>query len=806
MNRGRCFYLQNIVGDTHSIKSTDFMECFSADSVSGFALEEINCFVRAGKLSLYGAANLVDQQSMALSKFGCGFAIFNVITSKAIELDQDEGGLRLLPAFMSGSEPVQVVLNNLDTFSGSLFLHVTYKDALISEVNELTQAGVDMRMEQVIEHITVSDLQGTLHSEQINITDAIAVLRHIVGLDVLSGGLYHSADVNNDGAVNITDAIAILRHIVGLQVINQINLVSEDGNKITSVSGDQLTLQLHLNGDVVHSFPSSDLIRSSALVQPEVLTLEWAENTPLNLQVGVTFDQGSEPNYQLMGADTDWFELDIQNGSVSLISELNFEAASDADGDNVYSISVLSTRGGDQFVRDITLSLVNVDESVSASPEKNGAAVYQLQQSSGSTIVDNLLIGSKWGAKLGQGVDITYSFYDSMSTFAYTTYERGAALGDHVKQIVRDCLGDVSSYTLMSFTEVDETTSQVGDVRLGYQAGDPYAAAWGPDYWPTDSYGGDVYFDLGYYEEWESAKSGDGFFSTIGHEIGHALGLEHPHSQGAYSDQVLFGTNDDIGQQPRDGSPYTIMSYAAYEGGSNGIHLPQHPSTFMIDDVAALQYLYGVNRHTNNTDTRYGEDFLTAEMPFEVTIWDAGGTDWLDWSHLASSASVDLAEGQLSFFGERISDAKDADIAYMVAGEGVLGIADGVVIENAYGGLGTDAISGNASNNTLFGGVGFNVRDELWGGLGQDVFICALNQGADQLENADRVMDFTVGEDVIGLALGLSNDDITVSGGTGYYQGSTLLSTEQETLFILEGIDVGIAGDLQLAQVDLIIA
>ena len=204
------------------------MECFSADSVSGFALEKINCFERAGKLSLYGAANLVDQQSMALSKFDCGFAIFNVITSKAIELDQDEGGLRLLPAFMSGSEPVQVVLNNLDTFSGSLFLHVTYKDALISEVNELTQAGVDMRMEQVIEHITVSDLQGTLHSEQINITDAIAVLRHIVGLDVLSGGLYHSADVNNDSAVNITDAIAILRHIVGLQVINQINLVSED--------------------------------------------------------------------------------------------------------------------------------------------------------------------------------------------------------------------------------------------------------------------------------------------------------------------------------------------------------------------------------------------------------------------------------------------------------------------------------------------------------------------------------------------------------------------------------------------------
>jgi len=42
---------------------------------------------------------------------------------------------------------------------------------------------------------------------------------------------FHAADVNNDDQVNISDAIAILRHIVKLETINSFDLIDGNGRK-----------------------------------------------------------------------------------------------------------------------------------------------------------------------------------------------------------------------------------------------------------------------------------------------------------------------------------------------------------------------------------------------------------------------------------------------------------------------------------------------------------------------------------------------------------------------------------------------
>jgi hypothetical protein len=47
---------------------------------------------------------------------------------------------------------------------------------------------------------------------------------------------YHAADVNNDGNISISDAISILRHIVGLEVLDTFDLVDENGNRITNLN------------------------------------------------------------------------------------------------------------------------------------------------------------------------------------------------------------------------------------------------------------------------------------------------------------------------------------------------------------------------------------------------------------------------------------------------------------------------------------------------------------------------------------------------------------------------------------------
>ena len=110
--------------------------------------------------------------------------------------------------------------------------------------------------------------------------------------------------------------------------------------------------------------------------------------------------------------------------------------------------------------------------------------------------------------------------------------------------------------------------------------------------------------------------------------------------------------------------------------------------TYMVDDIAALQYLYGSNLTTNAEADVYGAELLTSDQPFETTIWDAGGVDLIDWRHGDLASVIDLTPGSLSYFGGKVSSVSDAGIAQMKAGEGVLGIAFGTDIENAYGGLG----------------------------------------------------------------------------------------------------------------------
>jgi hypothetical protein len=60
-----------------------------------------------------------------------------------------------------------------------------------------------------------ANLSGTL-----TVSDAVAVMRHTSGLDVLTGLALLAADANGDGNVTISDAVAIMRHTAGLDTIS----------------------------------------------------------------------------------------------------------------------------------------------------------------------------------------------------------------------------------------------------------------------------------------------------------------------------------------------------------------------------------------------------------------------------------------------------------------------------------------------------------------------------------------------------------------------------------------------------------
>lgn len=65
------------------------------------------------------------------------------------------------------------------------------------------------------------------------------------------------------------------------------------------------------------------------------------------------------------------------------------------------------------------------------------------------------------------------------------------------------------------------------------------------------------------------------------------------------------------------------------------------------------------------------------------------------------------------------------------------------------GGAGDDTIDGGAGNDRIHGGIG---NDTLTGGTGSDLFV--FDTRLDSVTNVDKITDFTVGEDKIGLDVG----------------------------------------------------
>lgn len=106
----------------------------------------------------------------------------------------------------------------------------------------------------------------------------------------------------------------------------------------------------------------------------------------------------------------------------------------------------------------------------------------------------------------------------------------------------------------------------------------------------------------------------------------------------------------------------------------------------LLDDIAAIQLLYGTNMSTRTGDTTYGfnsntgRDFLTATSatsPLIFAVWDAGGYDTLDFSGYSQNQVIDLRQGHFSNVGGL---------------RGNVAIAQGAVIERAVGGSGSDTM------------------------------------------------------------------------------------------------------------------
>lgn len=254
------------------------------------------------------------------------------------------------------------------------------------------------------------------------------------------------------------------------------------------------------------------------------------------------------------------------------------------------------------------------------------------------------------GSKVGDLEPLLYGF--ATATNQYSGYQVGSISGfqefnNPQKNAVHDIIAQVRGVILkqINFTNdggaanlrFAEATSV--DVGNGTPGTITTAVGVPPDetQFPFHAFG-DMFFNP---NDYNSPVRGNYAFLTLIHQLGHALGLKHGH----VADQFYPGTGFVLPALPagHDSMEYSVMTYRSNVGGPTDFYRNEdfgYAQTLMMNDIAALQFLYGADLTLNAGKSVYtwspvsGQMFINgvgqgapgANRVF-LTIWDGGGKE-----------------------------------------------------------------------------------------------------------------------------------------------------------------------------------
>ncbi len=409
--------------------------------------------------------------------------------------------------------------------------------------------------------------------------------------------------------------------------------------------------------------------------------------------------------------------------------------------------------------------------------------IYSKQYSNNS-LINDLVYNHKGGLLAYADKNITYNFQKPNFTIdEFGRYTKTLAWTELEKARFEDTLDAYRSVSGLTFKRVDSDSSLLVDLdirkadvnhdkTINWQGG-VSAYAFQPNEAPYSGLNDAVFRSDSYNNTAANVADGSSNFYVQLHEIGHAFGLDHPHE----TDFDGSTSSATPGNHGLNDSRYTVMSYR---------HTSDYfPSSLMALDIAAIQYLYGANTRVATGNNVYDlQDVLNKTYK---TIWDAGGNDSIRYSgnanividlraaHINENAATIVGEGSVAhnyngaagYFSGFYDGAQYDDRGSEL--NGGYYIANGAVIENAYGGSGNDRLIGNSANNRLEGGSGADTLlggsgvDQLYGNSGNDVIYGGL--GGDQLYGGSGI-DRLYGQDGNDFLSGSEGNDI-VYGGAG---------------------------------------
>ena len=360
--------------------------------------------------------------------------------------------------------------------------------------------------------------------------------------------------------------------------------------------------------------------------------------------------------------------------------------------------------------------------------------------------ISSLLTGTAWASHIlsysfptsGKQFDSNYPTLDPQNLSVFNAQQRSVTVR---------AFAEISSFANLAFTPTTETTTNHATLRFANSS--LPATSYG--FYPSESSsGGDVWIGTGTPEDLTPGRGQYGS-TTIMHELGHALGLKHGNETSG------FGATN----ASHNDTEYSIMNYNSYIGSPYTDQFitnaaDSFPQTYMMDDIAALQFMYGAKFDSATRNAVYswsqatGEEFINGRgqgapsggKKIYQTIWDGGGNITYNLANFSQGTFADMRPGQFMRFS-------DSQLANLDIASGTSHFARGNVynalqyqgdkrslIANIVTGSGNDTIVGNdggnnidagAGNNLVYAGAGTNRikvgngQNTVYGGNGLDV-------------------------------------------------------------------------------------